>query len=319
LTTPPLSPQAQTPASFQPLSAAPFNAPRRVAHFAVFLTALLVCFLKPLLGLFHLSLNNELYSHVLLVPAISLYLVWFDKKKLPSVFEPAPLLAASLLGPGLILFGMGWIGVLNGWNFHQTDFLSLMTLAFVLCVCGGFAVIFGKRITRSIGFPLAFLIFMVPMPVVLENAVVSFLQHASAETSYLMLKLSGMPVFRDGTRFAMPGVSIEVAPSCSGIRSSLVLFMSGLLAAHFFLRKPWAKITLATAVIALGIFRNSLRIFTLSQFAVRVDPTILNSGLHHQGGPLFFAISLVPFFILIWLLRKYELPRKTESPVERAL
>ena len=124
-----------------------------------------------------------------------------------------------------------------------------------------------------------------------------------------------MPVFREGTQFTLPGVSIEVGPMCSGIRSSLVLFITGILAAYLFLRQRWSRLTLAAALIPLGILRNAVRIFTLAQLAVHVNPDILNSNLHHRGGPLFFAVSLAPFFILIWLLRKYETCQKTSGQV----
>lgn len=274
--------------------------------FLVFLAGLLVCFASPLRDLLRLSLHSELYSHVLLVPFISGYLVWLDKRRLPLVFEPAPRLAAALFLPGLALAAAYWISLINGWKPGENDRLSLLILALVLCFAGGFAWFFGRLISRATAFPLAFLIFMVPLPLALENALVSLLQHGSAEAAYLMLKLSGMAILREGTQFNMPGVAIAVAPECSGIRSSLVLFMTGLLAAQLFLRRPGSKIMLAAVMLPLGILRNALRIFTLAQIAVHVNPDVLNSSLHHHGGPLFFAVSLVPFFWLLWFLRKLE-------------
>jgi len=115
-----------------------------------------------------------------------------------------------------------------------------------------------------------------------------------------------MSVYREGTRFTLPGVTIGVAPECSGIRSTLVLFMTGLLAAYFFLRRSDSKLILTALLVPLGILRNAFRIFTLAQLAVHVDPDILNSSLHHRGGPIFFTVSLAPFFLLIWALRKRE-------------
>lgn len=302
-------PLPQAPAPEQIVSARESDRAKlrqRAKYFVLFLAGLVICFGKPLLGLFRLSLNSELNSHVFLMPAVSLYLVWLDKRKLTPLFEPAPRLAASLLLPGIGLLAAYCAAISSGWQPHEADFLSLMTLAFLFCFSGGFAFFFGGGILRAVAFPMAFLIFMVPLPVVLENGLMNFLQHSSAEASYLLLKLSGMPVFREGTQFTLPGVSIEVAPECSGIRSSLVLFITGILAAYLFLRQRWSRITLAAALIPLGILRNAVRIFTLAQLAVNVNPDILNSALHHRGGPLFFAVSLAPFFLLIWFLRKCE-------------
>jgi len=283
---------------------------QRAKYFLVFLAGLMLCFASPLLALVRLSLSNELYSHVLLIPAISVYLVWWDKRRLTPRFEPAPRLATAFIFTAITLLAIYWIAASSGWKPKGNDRLSILILAWLACFAGGCAWFFGGKILRATAFPMAFLVFMVPLPVAVENGLVSFLQHSSAQTSYLLLKLSGMPVFRDGMTFTVPGLSFGVAPECSGIRSSLVLFITGLLAAYFFLRKPWSRLALALAVIPLGIFRNAVRIFTLAQLAVHVDPDVLNSGFHHRGGPLFFAVSLAPFFLLIWLLRKCEARQK---------
>ena len=277
----------------------------------LFAVVLLACFSKPLIGLVRLALNNDLYSYILLVPAISAYLVWFNKRKLDRVFVSSPRVAIGLLTLGLALIAAYLFALAKGWTPGETDRLCVLILAMLFCFSGGLVWWLGGRMTRSIAFPIAFLIFMVPMPGAMENGVTNFLQHASAEAAYFLLKISGMPIFREGTQFTMPGVSIEVAPECSGIHSSLVLFITGVLAAHFLLRKPWTRILLAASVIPLGIFRNAFRIFTLAQLAVHVNPGVLDSPLHHQGGPLFFAISMIPFLVLIWLFRKYESRRMT--------
>jgi exosortase C (VPDSG-CTERM-specific) len=174
------------------------------------------------------------------------------------------------------------------------------------------ALLLGNPTLRVIAFPMAFLIFMAPLPSVLEHGLETFLQHASADAAYVLLKLSGMPILREGTQFQMPGIRIEIAPECSGIHSSLVLFVTSLLAGHFFLRRLWTKVTLSLSVILLGILRNAVRIFTLSQLCVHVDPHIFDSPLHHKGGPLFFVASLLPFCLLLWFLRKIEFSRNGE-------
>ena len=290
------------------------NLRQRSQWFLLYSAGLVICFGSPLLGLLRFSFHSELYSHALLVPAISGYLIWMDRQKLSRIFEPAPRLAAGLFLPGVALLAAYWLGRSSGWRpGNENDCLSLLTLAFLFFFARGFAWIYGGRVLRSIASPMAFLIFMVPLPLLLEDGLVNFLQLASAEVSYWFLTLSGMSVFREGTQFTLPHVTIGVAPECSGIRSTLVLFMTGLLAAYFFLRRPWSRITLIALLVPLGILRNAFRIFTLAQLAVHWNPDVLNSDLHHRGGPVFFAVSLLPFFLLIWLLRKCETRLQTRS------
>jgi exosortase/archaeosortase family protein len=98
-----------------------------------------------------------------------------------------------------------------------------------------------------------------------------------------------------------------VAPECSGIRSTLVLFITSLVAGQLFLRSRWKRALFALAVIPLGIFRNAFRIVTIGELCIHVDPGFIDSPIHHRGGPIFFVISMVPFILLLYYLRKAEI------------
>ena len=113
-------------------------------------------------------------------------------------------------------------------------------------------------------------------------------------------------MLRDGTIFQLPGIVIEVAQECSGIRSSWVLFITSILASYLFLQSPWRRVLLVAFVIPLGIARNGFRILVIGLLCVHVGPQMINSVIHRQGGPLFFALSLIPLFLLLWWLRRAE-------------
>jgi exosortase len=164
----------------------------------------------------------------------------------------------------------------------------------------------GTRFTRAIAFPLGFLFFITPFPDAVTNAMEIGSQKASAEVYAWMISMTGTPVLRDGQTFTLPGLTLVIAQECSGIRSSFVLFLTGLLAGHMFLRKAWKKSLLAFFVIPLGIVRNGFRVLVLSLLTIHWDPDIINSALHHRGGPIFFALSLIPFFLFLFWLRKTE-------------
>jgi exosortase/archaeosortase family protein len=116
----------------------------------------------------------------------------------------------------------------------------------------------------------------------------------------------------------LPGLSIEVAEECSGIRSSVVLFITSLLAAHLFLKSPWRKAVLVATVVPIAILRNAARITTLSLMTIHVNPEMIHGALHREGGTPFFVLSLVPLFIILWLLRRAErksVSQKSSQPV----
>ena len=113
-------------------------------------------------------------------------------------------------------------------------------------------------------------------------------------------------MLRDGTTLALPGIVLRVAQECSGIRSSWVLFITSVLASHLVLQSPWRRIVLVTLVIPLAIVRNGFRILVIGLLCVHIGPHMIDSIIHHRGGPLFFALSLVPLFLLLSWLRHEE-------------
>ena len=82
--------------------------------------------------------------------------------------------------------------------------------------------------------------------------------------------------------------------------------ITSVLASHLFLKSPWRRLVLVALVIPLGILRNGFRILVIELLCVHVGPHMIDSINHRQGGPLFFALSLVPLFLLLWWLRHKE-------------
>ena len=94
---------------------------------------------------------------------------------------------------------------------------------------------------RGLTFPFALLVFMVPLPDLVVAGLEDFLMRASAEVAHWFFQWSGTPVFRSGQVMEMPGTTLEVAPECSGIRSTLVLFITSLIASYLFLSSKWHR------------------------------------------------------------------------------
>jgi exosortase len=152
---------------------------------------------------------------------------------------------------------------------------------------------------------LGFLFFSAPFPRFMVEAIESFLQYTSALCAHLFFSLSGMSFIRDGLVFQLPGIQLEVAPECSGIHSTLVLFISSLVAGQLFLRSFTGRTLLAIAVIPLGILRNAFRIWVIGELCVHISPDMIDSPIHRRGGPFFFALSLIPLALfLIWLRKR---------------
>jgi exosortase C (VPDSG-CTERM-specific) len=272
---------------------------------AAFTGVLVAAYALPLYSLLRFAMENQLWSHALLVPWISVYLVWLRRREIPSASSSFSVFAAIPLALGIAAISSYCLVTLRGVELATADCLSLTALSFVLFLIAGAAWIFGPARTRAVAFPLAFLLFMVPFPTFLTHAIEGFFQHASADAASLMFTVSQTPVLRDGLFFKLPGITIEVAQECSGIRSTLVLFITSLVGAYLFFQSKTHRALLAFAVIPIAIIRNGFRIFTIAMLCVHVSPDMIHSWIHRRGGPIFFALSLIPFFaLLIYLFRR---------------
>jgi exosortase len=163
--------------------------------------------------------------------------------------------------------------------------------------------VYGFIAFKSALFPLLFLVFIIPIPSIILDPVIRFLQVFSAHAVHLAFNFSGLPFFREDMTFKLPGIAIEIAKECSGIRSSLALLISSILAGHMFLCSAWRKITLISFIVPVTIIKNAIRITTLTLLAIHIDKSWLSdSWLHKSGGIVFFLLALILLSPVLWLL-----------------
>lgn len=279
----------------------------RNIRFASLCAITLILFLNPVVGLASLALRDDRYTVTLAIPLISVVLVWFDRGQILRNTEYHPATGAIFaLGGGALL---GISRILTG--TPTDDALSIKILALLLVVIGAFVGCYGAKAARAAIFPLLFLAFTIPMPSTLLNHAVVALQHGSADVSYRIFKLAGVPVFREGpVRFALPGVTIEVANECSGIRSSLSLFIASIVAGYLSLRSNGSRIFLALMTIPIVIVKNALRIVTVSCLGVYIDHGFLEGRLHRYSGLPFSLMALALLAPLLFLLMRAERHRQ---------
>jgi exosortase len=275
---------------------------------------ILVCMLLyhgPLRSLFQLAFHSEDASHILLVPFISLWLLYLDRAELDRFsFDFLPAFCFLLPGSCLTLLAN------YGSRLDASERLSLHVLSVLFFLGSGYVAFFGRTVLRKAWFPLAFLLFAVPLPEYLLNRLIYVLQAGSAAVAEVLFDVSGVPVLREGFIFRLPRMSIEVARECSGIRSSIALLILAVLVAHFAFRPLWKKVVFVAAGLLMMLVKNGVRIATLTLLANYVDPDFLFGRLHHQGGLVFFVFGLALLVPVYWVLRRTE--RRKQSTKQKA-
>ena len=290
---------------------------RRLIGFFAFAVLLTLAFSPSLVALATYAIETDIHSHIVMIPFISSYLIYVGRKELPTdyVFSPGGTSILLTTGLGALLAAAGPMRISSA--LSHNDYLSLIALSFVCLISAGGFLFLGRKWMAAAAFPFAFLIFMVPLPDSLVNSLETASTLASAEASALFFSIAGTPLLRDGTVFQLPGIVIQVAQECSGIRSSWVLFITSILASYLFLRTPWRRAVLVSLVIPLAILRNGFRILVIGLLCVQFGPQMIHSIIHKQGGPLFFALSLIPLFLLLWWLRRGERSEGQRSEVSK--
>ena len=271
--------------------------------FLLFSVVMLAMFYQPINELTGLVFKSELYSHIILIPIVSGYFIYLKRRAIFSGSEYSFKFGVTVTAIGMTLY---FIGIDQGMSLNQNDYLALMIFSAVILLIGGVLLFYGTQSFRSAAFPLLFLFFLTPIPTKAVETIVFLLQKGSTEAAYVIFKLTGVPVLREGFTFKLPGMSIEVAKQCSGIRSGLALIITSVIAGELFLQRGWKKLILVLSAIPVTIMKNGLRIVTLSLLGAYVNPGILGSGLHKSGGIPFFFIALMLLAPVLWVLRKSE-------------
>ena len=280
--------------------------------FVFYTLCIALLFVKPLARLLLYAAHSDLHSHVLLVPLIVGYLLVRERRSQPRVYTAAASWAAAFAAASLLA-----LVATGAWreSLSLNDELALLAFAFVSLVIAGGFLFLGSAWMAARAFPMSFLMFMIPMPDGMRTWLETGSLLGSARVAEWLFDLTGTPFLREGEMFSLPGIDLHVARECSGIHSSWVLFITSLVAAHRMLDSHWRRFVLVAFVIPLALVRNGLRITVIALLCVHIGPEMLDSPIHRQGGPLFFALSLGPLFLLLYFLyRRENSSRTTGAP-----
>ena len=251
---------------------------------------------SPLRALVALSLADNEYSHLVLIPILAAGLTFWDRRAIfraaaPDLKLGIPLAAAALAA---------------GWALAARSGLTLFAVAALCAWTAGFLLCYGLPSLRSARFPLLILLLMVPVPPALMARLVAALQAGSAEVAYRLFRLCGVPLFREGVHIELPRIGVEIARECSSIHSGVALFITALLVGHFLLRSLPAKLLLSLSTLPIAVFTNGVRVVTLWFLATRVDVGFMTGDLHKRGGALFSMLSLAVLLLFVYGLRALE-------------
>ena len=263
-----------------------------------------LAFWVPINNLIGFALTHDYGSHVLLIVPLSIVLIYLRRQKTLSDArvdaDRKRTIIASLFLLGLIFL------VVSEYPPLSTEKLSFEILSLVILWISIFVVCYGSASFMKARFPLLFLLLLVPIPEFVINKAIFALQAGSSDVAYGLLKMLSVPVVKEGFVLRLPVVNLEVAKECSGIRSSMALLLTVLVAGEFVLRSSWRKLLLVISAIPILVLKNGVRIVTIYLLTAYVNPAFLHGWLHTSGGVVFYLLGLIALIPVAVLLRKGE-------------
>jgi exosortase len=260
------------------------------------LVALLgVAFAPAVVAMSRVWSSVDYASHGYLVPFVALWAASGKRAALRKLPEARDLRGLPVL---LFSFALYLVGVGTSW-------VALQGLAVVAGVAGMVLYLRGTAWLRTLSFPIAYLLFMVPIPDPLLSPVIVQLQLAVSQLGVWMLQWTGVPVFRDGNVIELPGdVSLFVAEACSGITSLVTLLPLGVFLAYFTEKTLARRLVIVAAVIPLALTGNLIRVIATVLAAREVGAEAATAGaLHESAGILTYVLGCLALLSVGWLMR----------------
>lgn len=227
--------------------------------------------------------DDENYSHGFLIPLVTAYFVWERRERLAKLaVSPSPFgLALLAAGIGMLLLG----------NVSAELFTTRVSLLVVLA--GLVLYLFGREHLKTVAFPILYLLFMIPLPAIVFNAIAFPLQLFAARTATVMLQFMDIPVFREGNLITLANITLEVAEACSGIRSLISLLALAVTYAYFTQRQPWRRIVLGLSTVPIAIAANVSRVAGTGILAYLFGSQVAQGFFHDFSGWLIFLVAAV--------------------------
>jgi exosortase len=253
---------------------------------ALLVAVLLALYAPVLVHLVRQWWTDPDYSHGFLVPLLSAYLIWQRRDKLAQVArKPSNWGVLVVLGSLGLLF-LGGLGAE----------LFLTRISIIGTICGLIAYFSGWKLLRAMAFPLAFLLFAVPIPVIIYNEIVFPLQFLASRFATSCLEtLNLFPIMREGNVLIMPGMRLQVVEACSGIRSLMSLL--ALAAGYGYLAEKSTAVRwfLFLAMVPLAIVSNGTRVVITALMTNYIGPKAAEGFMHEFSGWVIFVVATALF------------------------
>ncbi len=257
-------------------------------------------------GLGHMLLDwqREEFSHGYMIPLVSAYLLLQKLPELAKVKSNHKIWGVVVVVVGILLYIVGELSAL--YPIIQYGFIVVLT---------GIAIsLLGVRGALVVGAPIAYLLFMIPLPTFLYLNLSSNLQLLSSSIGVTILRLFNISVFLEGNVIDLGSLRLQVVDACSGLRYLFPLMSFGFLVAYIYRAPLWKKMFIFFSTIPITILMNSFRIAVIGVTVDIWGVTAAEGFVHDFEGWVVFLACLGLLALEIFIL--HRLSGNRASPLD---
>ena len=257
---------------------------RALPAFAFLLFWILFLHRETALAMVTIWSRSDTFTHGFLVPPMVLWLVWRQRGVLALQVPRADPRAWVLVAGAAFLWLLGDLVAVNA--VTQVALVALLVLAVPAML--------GWPVARRIAFPLGFLFFSVPI----GEFLLPTLMEWTARVTVFALRVSGIPVYREGLDFVVPSGRWSVVEACSGVRYLIASLTVGALFAYLNYRSTRRRIIFVLVALVVPVVANWLRAYMIVMLG-HLSGNKLAAGVDHLlYGWVFFGIVILLMFMI---------------------
>jgi exosortase B len=263
-------------------------------HWLPLALGLAVLYLPTFYGLNRTLWNEDEHAHGPLILMVVLWLFWkLRQDYLSAPDRPATVLGGLSLGFGLLLYVIG-----------RSQSIVLFEVGSLIPVLAGVVLLTkGVETLRRLWFPLLFIVFMVPLPFIVTDALTGPLKRQVSMIAEYLLYTAGYPIARDGVILIVGQYQLHVADACSGLNSMFSLSAVGLLYLYLMqYRSRWRNALLIASILPIAFAANIVRVVILILITYHLGDAAGQGFAHGFAGMVLFVIALLLLFAFDSLL-----------------
>ena len=249
--------------------------------FAIAAAAAVLPFARVLGDLYNIWNLKPEYSHGVVIPVLSAFLIWRQREQLRSLPFTGSWTGLLLIAIGLVLRFIGAATTMHTFEHY----------AFLFVLYGLVLALTGPVIFRRLWMPLLILVFAVPLPSFFNNSLSLHLQLLSSEIGVWVIRAAGISVLLEGNIIDLGSYQLEVAEACSGLRYLFPLMTLSFLIAYLYRGPVWKRAVVFLSSIPITVLMNSLRIGFIGITVDRWGSAMAEGALHDFEGWLVFMLS----------------------------